>query len=359
MSESPTINIKGDLPTEALSAIPLSETVKTAITSLTSADTGTRSSSSDGSSLSSRENSMQNLNSVPEQSEEVLQTEGKFVPTIKSEEGFKTASGLTVETVQESKFLEALQSYFKIKKKYDTAYERKKNKIIRSQLSKNEKREMIQKIRLNCILCKKPVGTVFSNKNKHYKAVCGSTESPCKLNVDLIAGNVVNIEETLQIISNIYEKEVEQIMTTKLDLLFNFKSEEETIQQFEELNVSLKSNNKILKHYRDLQNDMKNNADKQEDLDRIINSIDVLVDDFKQNVDKYKKDRKLALLKDTMTDFTTKLMPLLKERRKTEYVYQAIEFNEVDETYNLVQKKYLPNKLEDVVEPSSIVTNNS
>ena len=67
----------------------------------------------------------------------------------------------------------------------------------------------------------------------------------------------------------------------------------------------------------------------------------------------------MTLLKDTMTDFTKKLMPLLKERRKTEYVYQAIEFNEADETYNLIQKKYLPNKLEDVIEPASIVTNNS
>ena len=121
----------------------------------------------------------------------------------------------------------------------------------------------------------------------------------------------------------------------------------------------MKANNKILKHYRDLQNELKNNTDKQEDLDRINNSIDVLIDDFKQNIDKYSKEGKLSLLKDTMTDFTTKLQPLLTEKRKTEYVYQAIEFNEADDTYNLIQRKYLPNKLEDVVQPSSIVTNNS
>jgi len=308
---------------------------------------------------SSVQNPSQDLVSVPEESEQDDNTQGKFVPTIKSDEGYKTASGLTVETIQESKFLEALQSYFKIKTKYDNAYEKKKNKIARSDLSTNEKRERIQKIRTNCILCKKSVGTIFSNKNRHYKAVCGSTDSPCKLNIDLVAGNVVNIEETLKIISNVYQNEMEQIMKTKLDLLFNFKTEEETLQQFEELNVSLKSNNKILKHYRDLENDIKNDPDKQEDLDRITNSIDVLIDDFKQNIEKYRQNKKLALLKDTMTNFTSKLMPLLKERRGTEYIYQAIEFDESNETYNLVQKKYLPNKLEDVIEPSSIITNNS
>tara|TARA_A100001011_G_C14161925_1_gene778658 strand:- start:17 stop:1105 length:1089 start_codon:yes stop_codon:yes gene_type:complete len=362
MAESSPIKISGDIPSQELSAVILSSqnksllpnSVKSAISSLPSSSSG------DGSSMPTQ--NLVNVAEVAEVSEvpqQLAETEGKFVPTIKAEEGYKTASGLTVETVQESKFLEALQSYFKIKNKYDTAYEKKKNKIVKSRLSINEKRERIQKIRSNCILCKKSVGTIFSNKNKHYKAICGSKESPCKLNIDLIAGNVVNIEETLKIISDIYENEVEQIMKTKLDLLFNFKSEEETLQQFEELNISLKSNNKILKHYRDLQTDMKNNEEKQEDLDRITSSIDVLVDDFKQNIDKYRKERKLALLKDTMTDFTSKLMPLLNERRKAEYVYQAIEFDESDETYNLVQRKYLPNKLEDVVEPSSIVTNNS
>ena len=92
-------------------------------------------------------------------------------------------------------------------------------------------------------------------------------------------------------ISDIYDSEVEQIMKTKLDLLFNFKSEEETLQKFEELNNSLKSNNKILKYYRDLQRDMKNNADKQDELERITNSVEVLIDDFKQNIQKYRREQ--------------------------------------------------------------------
>ena len=230
---------------------------------------------------------------------------------------------------------------------------------MKSDLPISEKRERIQQIKSNCIQCKRSVGTIFSFKNKHYKAVCGSKESPCKLNIDLIAGNVVNIPDTIQVINEIYQDEIVNIMKTKLDLLFNFKTEEETLQKFEELNVSLKSNNKILKHYRDLENQMKQNTEKQEEIDNINSSIEVLIDEFKKNIETYKRDKKIVVLKDTMTLFIDKLMPLLMEKRRTENVYQAIEFNEIDDKFYLIQHKYLSNKLEDVIQPSSIVTNNS
>ena len=84
-----------------------------------------------------------------------------------------------------------------------------------------------------------------------------------------------------------------------------------------------------------------------------------MIDEFKKNIEKYKRDKKIVVLKDTMSLFTDKLMPLLMEKRRTENVYQAIEFNEIDDKFYLIQHKYLSNKLEDVIQPSSIVTNNS
>ena len=148
-------------------------------------------------------------------------------------------------------------------------------------------------------------------------------------------------------------------MKTKLDLLFNFKNEEETLQEFAALNDSLKSNNKILKYYRDLDNNLKNNTDNQENRERINNSLEILIEDFKQNIEKYQREKKLSVLKDSMASHITKIMPLLQEKQKSEFIYQSMEFDGSDETYHLVQRKYLPNKLEDVVQPSSIVTNNS
>lgn len=356
MAEPSPIKISEDISEQELSAVSLPTKAISLPTSMlsTTAQSATSSIAPD--------DTIQELaeEGGEEGNQEGDDTQGKFVPVIKEEEGFKTVAGTVVETIRESKFLEALQSYFRIKTKYESSYKKKKNKIMtNNNISVQEKRERIQKITTNCISCKKPVGTVFSSKNKHYKAICGSTDSPCKLNIDLIAGNVVNTQETLQLISKIYEEEVVSIMKTKLDLLFNFKNEEETLQEFATLNDSLKSNNKILKYYRDLENNLKNNTDNAENMERINNSVEVLIDDFKQNIEKYQKEKKLSVLKDAMTLFTTKLMPLLQEKQKSEYVYQAMEFDGSEETYHLVQRKYLPNKLEDVVQPSSIVTNNS
>ena len=52
--------------------------------------------------------------------------------------------------------------------------------------------------------------------------------------------------------------------------------------KFKELNDSLKSNNKILKHYRDMKNDIINNSEKQERIADIDSSLDVLLTDIKR-----------------------------------------------------------------------------
>ena len=142
-----------------------------------------------------------------------------------------------------------------------------------------------------------------------------------------------------------------------MDLLFNFTDEEATIKKFKELNDSLKSNNKILKHYRDMKDDIINNIEKQERIADIENSLEVLLTDLKQNISQYKSEGKLTVLKDAMETNVNKILPLLKEKNKLEYIYQKMEFNGTDSTYHLIQNKFLHNKLEDVVQPSKIITN--
>ena len=353
MADTSTIKISGiDISEEELAPTELPSTT-------------TLESSQQGLSVVPEIQQSQNTTEIDDESEQQegkqegkQEEQGKFIPTIRTEEGYKTVTGTVVETVQESKFLEALQSYFKIKTKYEDAYQKKKNKIINNtNISNQEKREKIQQIKTNCILCKKPVGTIFSYRNKHYKAICGSNESPCKLNIDLEAGNVVNINDTLEFVNNIYQEEINSLIKLKLDLLFNFTDEEATIKKFKELNDSLKSNNKILKHYRDMKDDIINNIEKQERIADIENSLEVLLTDLKQNISQYKSEGKLTVLKDAMETNVNKILPMLKEKNKLEYIYQKMEFNGTDSTYHLIQNKFLHNKLEDVVQPSKIITN--
>lgn len=283
---------------------------------------------------------------------------GRTAALIEERGGIESVAGTVVQTVQEDKFLRALQSYFRIKSSYENAFTRKKNKILRNdEISLQEKKERVSNIKMKCVLCKRNVGTLFSHKGKHYRAICGDKAQPCNLNIDLEAGVIVNILNSLEMMRDIYLGDVTNIMKAKLDLLFNFKSEDEVLQEFEQLNESLKSNNKIIKHYTDLKNDMIESDEKVEKLQDLENGINVLIEEFKKLISQYKKEKQISLLKEAMEIQQNKLAPLLNERTKTLYTYQAVEENAENETFHLIQKKYLTNKLEDVIQPAKIVTN--
>lgn len=283
---------------------------------------------------------------------------GRTAALIEERGGIESAAGTVVQTIQEDKFLRALQSYFRIKSSYDNAFTRKKNKIIRnSNISLRDKKERVENIQMKCVLCKRNVGTLFSHKGKHYRAICADKAQPCNLNIDLEAGSIINIISSLEMMREVYLGDVTNIMKAKLDLLFNFKSEDQVLSEFEQINESLKANNKIIKHYTDLKDDMIESDEKREKLADLDNGITVLIEEFKKLITQYKKEKQIAVLKEAMELQQTKLAPLLAERTKTRYAYCAIEQNPHDETYHLVQKKYLKNKLEDVIQPAKIVTN--
>ena len=60
---------------------------------------------------------------LPEEREDIS---GKTSALIEDQGGIESVAGTVVQTVQEDKFLRALQSYFRIKGAYDNAYFRKK-----------------------------------------------------------------------------------------------------------------------------------------------------------------------------------------------------------------------------------------
>ncbi len=69
----------------------------------------------------------------------------------------------------------AIEEYYKLKQEYDRTYKRKLRVLKNKDISLKEKRELLHKIKLPCIHCKKRVGTIFTNEGGVLKAVCGGT----------------------------------------------------------------------------------------------------------------------------------------------------------------------------------------
>ena len=132
-----------------------------------------------------------------------------------------------------------IENYFKLKSKYDTKYNNLKKKIIgNDDLSNKQKKQKIKNIKLQCINCGKPGGTLFKREGQFLYAVCNASP-PCNLNLKIDRGNYMNIrneyDNILQEVKNIRS----EIIQIKLDLLFEYNDESKTIKLFDSLKKQL------------------------------------------------------------------------------------------------------------------------
>jgi len=130
-------------------------------------------------------------------------------------------------------YYEKLNVYFNLKQDYDIKLHKKKSKIIKdTEYSKKQKRELIRKIKMNCIGCNKPVGTIFSLQDNTYSAVCGNKSSPCKLHISLQRGDYIHIPTYIEELTKLLDNSEFDMIKTKLNLLFGFITEDNMIDIF-------------------------------------------------------------------------------------------------------------------------------
>ena len=80
--------------------------------------------------------------------------------------------------------------------------------------------------------CKREVGTTFSENNRIFKAVCGDPINPCPLHIELVVGKKHHIDDIMAITDDLINDTKEQIIKLKMDLTYNYKEQEEIIEEF-------------------------------------------------------------------------------------------------------------------------------
>ena len=119
--------------------------------------------------------------------------------------------------------------YYKLKNMYENQiYKLKHSIIVNKSLSLKEKKQEFKELKPKCINCKRPVGTIFTNKMnneksfRELKAMCGSISEPCNLKI------IIQVTETINILDNISDLELElqkhknNIIDNKNKLLFGY-----------------------------------------------------------------------------------------------------------------------------------------
>jgi hypothetical protein len=271
-------------------------------------------------------------------------------------------SALANETFDEPKkntrnghVAESLNEYFRMKTAYEEKYHKQKKRVFEKSESKRQAKKEILTIKPSCIKCKRPVGTVFSNKNGRYSAKCGDVKNPCKLDVQIYIGES---NMSLDYILNIFHEDNEEIKNTiieqKLDTLFNYTSEEESVKNFKKELDNFSSNSKTFKKLLDKRNELFFNMDKKHLIEKKNGEIFHVNERIQILMKEYEKTQNKEILKQAMHMHVKELIPEIRNLRMLKN--ETMEVNKDESEYVLFQYPVEINKIEhNVGEPMRVI----
>lgn len=243
-----------------------------------------------------------------------------------------------------SEILDAIDEYYKLKSKYDKVKENEIKKYISdSDLSKKQKRERFSRFRPKCVNCNRVGGTDFSNKRRVLTAVCKASP-PCKLDIEIQLGEYNTKYNVLDSYKNFRDEDQLNIIKTKLNLLFNFATEQETISKFEELKETFVDMNKV---YNSLLTDylmIVENPTRQMNLNDGIISLYENIEELKKIHKEYASDTKPEYIRDMVESFINRIQPNAERNRNLRYSYNTVD--QEDDVMFLVQKPYTIDQIE-------------
>ena len=258
-----------------------------------------------------------------------------------------------VTNVSKADYVDALNEYYGYKHKYDSKFEEDKNAVKNSDtLTMQQKRAKIMRIKRNqkCVACGQSGGTHFTNEDGVLRAQCGNRSQPCSLHIEIVKGRFMNLEALAN--ASLHNADVlkDQIIKTKLDLLFNYTTEEEALRQFEKDRAALDQALDLYGGFRQKYLDVVRNAERREEVAALTTEFYEAVQTFKETL---QGDQTDSFVRDAVALYADKIVPLNTSIMQAKYVYSAVEKDDRD-VFHLVQKPYTLDQLEFEIDVPSI-----
>jgi len=216
------------------------------------------------------------------------------------------------KTIQVS-YLESLNNYFKLKNNYESKMRSDKRKIMEKNENKNDNKKKGKKQLLSykpqCIKCKRPVGTIFSKNNSDYIAICGDTIVPCSLNIQIYPGEKNNIEYWISLFKEDVDELKDAIIRQKLDTLFNYVTEDKSVELFKKELEAYNQDSAILKQYVDMNDELFHNNHKKKLIEQKNEKIFRIIENVRNLLNEYKKTQNNEILKTAVKLQVDELLP--------------------------------------------------
>jgi hypothetical protein len=268
-------------------------------------------------------------------------------------------SNIDEKTEQDNKNIkEAIEEYYQSKNTYENNYHENYIKPIlkQKQLSNKEKKSLFQKLpKPKCINCKRNVSTIFSIKvdnsytNHVYSAFCGDTVSPCPLNIKIQMPNVKLIGDILLDNESSYgsiNMSKIKIIKAKNDLLFGYLKENEAFNKFEDLTKELEEETKLYEYFVEKFISEYDNVVEKDKLIKEKIELGLNIQQFKSMIKDYNKSNNPQIVYNAVELYINDIEPKLKKIQDLSFSVNKVEYNENEENYFLIQKKYTIEQLE-------------
>ena len=256
----------------------------------------------------------------------------------------KSESPKVIQDSETPEYLDKLNEYYRLKNMYESSYKDKKNSILKDpSLNIKQKKTAILKIKRTCISCKRPVTTIFQSKDNFLYALCGDKANPCMLNIKINRGLFVKLSELINVFQEGVDENKIMIIRSKLDLLFNFKTENDIISLFNEIKNELNNDLESLLEYKTSYIQLTENIDNKSLIDSKMTIMYEKIDLIKESIKQFNETGEIQFIKDLLQIYSNELLPLINTLNKLKYKYYALEKktnNNNENFYHLYKKKY-------------------
>jgi len=261
------------------------------------------------------------------------------------------------------KINEAIHGYYSMKDKYNSALEKRRQRLINdpiinwSSLSAQQKAKRLAMIKPSCIVCKQEGGSIFTETDGKLKAICGNISQPCGFHIEVFRGKYVSLETLMNESLEEVRATKDEIIRMKLDLLFGFIGEDELLEQFDAIQHKLQEQLKMYAEFRSYYLSVTDNDDMRQDTDVLTRVISEKVARIKEYMIEFQDSewKNRSIIDDILVLYQTDIEPAYMKLRETKYIYSQIETTENangsliqmynDREFNLSQKKYSYNEL--------------
>lgn len=217
-----------------------------------------------------------------------------------------------------------IELYYKKKGDYNKKLQQRKEKIMVRNISIQEKKRLIQRIKMPCIFCKRNVNTFFERKNEQLTALCGGKEDKCEGKMEIKDISYSLYPEMIASFDESVTLNKEKILQLKYQTLFGYLSREKSSEEFGKLLNDFNEDTGLLigmlRNYNDIKDQRETNEILQEELLKSRSIIESISTNMKQ----YHEKQEQIFLKEAMEIMIETLIPLMKKIYELKFAYKGL-----------------------------------